>query len=124
MFIDEVVVTFKAGKGGDGSVSWRREKYVPNGGPYGGNGGRGGDVVLHATENENTLSDFRHTKVLSAQGGQNGATKEMQGASGEHLIVEVPVGTVVTDAETGELVADLDSDGAEHVLCIGGRGGF
>ncbi len=124
MFIDEVVVTFKAGKGGDGSVSWRREKYIPNGGPYGGNGGRGGDVVLRATENENTLSDFRHTKVVSAENGQNGATKEMQGASGNDRIVEIPVGTVVTDAETGELVADLDSDGAEYVLCLGGRGGF
>lgn len=124
MFIDEVVVTFKAGKGGDGSVSWRREKYIPNGGPFGGNGGKGGDVVLRATENENTLSDFRHKKVVSAQDGEKGATKEMQGASGEDRIVEVPVGTVVTDAVTGELVADLDSDGATFVLCAGGRGGF
>lgn len=124
MFIDEVVVTFKAGKGGDGCVSWRREKYVPNGGPYGGNGGRGGDVVLRATENENTLSDFRHTKVVSAQAGQGGATKEMQGASGETRIVEVPVGTIVTDSETGELICDLDFEGAEHVLCVGGRGGY
>lgn len=124
MFIDEVVVTFKAGKGGDGSVSWRREKYVPNGGPYGGNGGRGGDVILRATDNENTLSDFRHTKVVSAQAGIGGATKEMQGASGEDRIVELPVGTIVTDAETGELICDLDEDGKEHVLCLGGRGGF
>lgn len=124
VFIDEIVVTFKAGKGGDGSVSWRREKYVPNGGPYGGNGGRGGDVVLLATENENTLSDFRHTKVVSAQAGQGGATKEMQGASGEDRIVELPVGTIVTDAETGEIICDLVEDGMKHTLCLGGRGGF
>ena len=124
VFIDEVVVTFKAGKGGDGSVSWRREKYVPNGGPYGGNGGKGGDVVLLATPNENTLSDFRHTKTVSAQAGQAGATKEMQGASGEARIVEVPVGTIVTNAVTGELIADLDEDGKMIILCVGGRGGF
>lgn len=124
VFIDEVVVTFKAGKGGDGSVSWRREKCIPNGGPYGGGGGRGGDVILRATENENTLSDFRHTKVVAAQVGQSGATKEMQGAMGQDRIVELPVGTIVTDADTGELVCDLDADHKEFLLCLGGRGGF
>ncbi len=124
MFIDEVVVTFKAGKGGDGCVSWRREKYIPNGGPYGGDGGKGGDVVLVATTNENTLSDFRHTKVVRAENGENGATKDMHGRSGEDRRVEVPVGTVVTDAETGELLFDLNEDGQSGLLCQGGRGGF
>lgn len=79
MFIDEVKVTFKAGKGGDGCVSWRREKYIPNGGPYGGDGGKGGDIILVATSNENTLIDFRHKKVIRAQDGDRGGTKEMTG---------------------------------------------
>jgi GTP-binding protein len=124
MFIDEAVVTFKAGKGGNGCVSWRREKYIPNGGPYGGDGGNGGDIVLFATENENTLSDFRHANIIRAENGQNGATKEMHGRSGDVRVVEVPVGTIVSDAETGKILFDLDIEGKSEKLCVGGRGGF
>jgi GTP-binding protein len=124
MFIDEVSLTFKAGKGGDGSVSWRREKYIPNGGPFGGDGGKGGDIVLVATSNENTLSGFRHVKTVRAEDGEKGATKEMHGAGGQDRIVEVPVGTIVSSTETGEVLFDLSTDGDKAVLCEGGRGGF
>lgn len=124
MFIDEVKITIKAGKGGNGIVSWRREKCIPNGGPYGGDGGNGGSAYLRATSNMNTLSDFRHTNVLRAGNGEAGGTKEMHGAKGEDLIVKVPVGTIVTDAETGELIVDLSHEGETYPLCQGGRGGF
>jgi GTPase len=124
MFIDEVSVKFKAGRGGDGAVAWRREKYIPNGGPYGGDGGRGGDVILRATTNQNTLIDFRHKKVLKAQAWEKGANKEMTGAGGEDLIVLLPVGTIVTDIESDKLVVDLKKDGDEFRLCKGGKGGF
>lgn len=110
MFIDEVVITVKAGKGGDGLVSWRREKCIPNGGPYGGDGGYGGDAFLRATSNMNTLSDFRHAKILRAQNGERGGIKEMHGANGEALTINVPVGTIVTDAETGAVLFDLSKE--------------
>lgn len=122
MFIDEVVVTFKAGKGGDGAVSWRREKYIPKGGPFGGNGGSGGSVILVANENINTLSEFRHKKVIKADSGIPGATKEMNGAAAPDLMIEVPVGTIVTDQETGDLIIDLSEPGEMYLLCQGGRG--
>lgn len=124
MFIDEAKITLKAGKGGDGVVAWRREKCIPKGGPYGGDGGNGGSVYLRATSNMNTLSDFRHTNVLRAKNGESGGTKEMHGAKGEDLVVKVPVGTIVTDAETGELIVDLSREGETYPLCQGGRGGF
>lgn len=124
MFIDEVVVKCRAGHGGDGAVSWRREKYIPNGGPYGGDGGRGGNIILRATTNQNTLIDFRHKKVLKAENGLRGATKEMTGRGGEDYIVLLPVGTIVTDTETGKVIVDLTRDGQEFLLCKGGKGGF
>lgn len=124
MFIDEVVVKCRAGHGGDGAVSWRREKYIPNGGPYGGDGGRGGNIILRATTNQNTLIDFRHKKVLKAENGLRGATKEMTGRGGEDFIVLLPVGTIVTDTETGKVIVDLTRDGQEFLLCKGGKGGF
>lgn len=105
-------------------MSWRREKYIPNGGPFGGDGGNGGDIILKATSNENTLIRFRHAKVIKAESGEKGATKEMHGASGNDEIVLVPVGTIVTDAESGERIVDLDRDGSEFVLAKGGKGGF
>jgi GTP-binding protein len=124
MFIDEVVVKCRAGHGGDGAVSWRREKYIPNGGPYGGDGGRGGNILLRATTNQNTLIDFRHKKVLKAEDGLRGATKEMTGRGGEDFVVLLPVGTIVTDVETNKIIVDLDRDGQEFLLCKGGKGGF
>ncbi len=124
MFIDEVQLTLKAGKGGDGVISWRREKYIPKGGPYGGDGGNGGDIILRATTHETTLGKFRHQKVIKAEEGGKGGTQEMHGASAEDLVIEVPVGTLVTDAEDGSVVCDLTKTGEEYIVCAGGRGGF
>lgn len=124
MFIDEVKVTLKAGKGGDGIVSWRREKYIPKGGPYGGDGGDGGDIILRATTHETTLTKFRHLKKITADNGERGGTWEKHGASAEHLYIDVPVGTLVTDAEDGEIICDLTRAGQEFLICKGGRGGF
>lgn len=124
MFIDEVKLTLKAWKGGDGIVSWRREKYIPKGGPYGGDGGDGGDIILRATTHETTLTKFRHLKKITAKDGERGGTWEKHGASVEHLIVEVPVGTLVTDAEDGEIIVDLTRPNQEFLICKGGRWGF
>lgn len=124
MFIDEVHLTLQAGKGGDGIISWRREKYIPKWGPYGGDGGKGGDIILRVTTHENTLSKFRHMKVIKAADGGKGGTQEMHGANAEDLILEVPVWTLVTDAEDGELLCDLTTPGQEFVICEWGRGGF
>ncbi|MBW7954667.1 GTPase ObgE [Candidatus Gracilibacteria bacterium] len=124
MFIDEVAIKIEAGKGGDGVVTWRREKYIPKGGPWGGNGGAGGNVYLQTIVNLNTLSDFRHKKVLKANDGQKGGTNLMQGASGEDLIIYVPTGTIVRDLNTKEIIVDLSSNNLKFLLCLGGRGGF
>lgn len=124
MFIDEVIVTLRAGKGGDGVISWRREKYIPKGGPYGGDGGDGGDIILRATTHETTLVNFRHRKVIKAEDGEKGATQEMHGATASDTILEVPVGTIVTDVEDGSIICDLAVPGQEFVICEGGRGGF
>lgn len=124
MFIDEVKVTFRAGKGGDGIVSWRREKYIPKGGPYGGDGGDGGDIVLRATTHETTLTKFRHLKKITAKNGERWGTWEKHGASAETMYIDVPVGTLVTDAEDGEIICDLVRSGQEFLICKGGRGGF
>lgn len=105
-------------------MSWRREKYIPNGGPFGGDGGDGGNVILRATTHETTLIRYRHAKVIKAKNGERGATQEMHGANAEDTILEVPVGTVVTDVEDGEVIVDLTEPGQEYVLCHGGRGGF
>lgn len=117
MFIDEVVVTFKAGKGGDGAISWRREKYIPKGGPYGGDGGDGGNIILRATTHETTLMRFRHTKQIRAEDGERGGTALMHGKTAPNEIIEVPVGTIVTDEEDGTLIVDLDTPGKEYILC-------
>jgi GTPase len=124
MFIDEVQLTLKAGKGGDGVISWRREKYIPKGGPYGGDGGNGGDIILRATTHETTLGKFRHQKIIKAEEGGKGGTQEMHGASAEDLTIEVPVGTIVTDIEDGSVICDLTKTGEEYIICEGGRGGF
>ncbi|NVP17192.1 GTPase ObgE [Candidatus Gracilibacteria bacterium] len=124
MFIDEVKIKVISGKGGDGIVSWRREKYIPKGGPWGGDGGKGGDVFLLTDINLNTLSDYRHKKVLKASSGESGGQNTMAGANASDLILKVPVGTIVKDANTGEVIADLDENNLKLLVAKGGRGGY
>lgn len=122
MFVDTAKVTVIAGKGGDGAVSFRHEIYVDKGGPDGGDGGRGGDVVFVATENLNTLIDFRYKPELKAKNGENGAKRNKRGKSGADLIVNVPVGTLVKRGD--DIIADLNQDGQREIVAIGGDGGF
>lgn len=124
MFIDEVKVTLIAGKGWDGVVTWRREKYIPKGGPRGGNGWSGGNVYLQTTSNINTLSDFRHKKILKAEEGQKGWTNLMQWAWGEDLIIYVPVWTIVRNAQTENIIIDLSENNTKFLICQWGRWGF
>jgi GTP-binding protein len=123
MFVDEVVISVKAGKGGDGCTHFRREKFVPNGGPDGGDGGVGGDLVLLSTDNVHTLYDFRHKKDYNAPCGSPGDQNNRHGKSGEDLIVKVPVGTQVRDKETQEILFDFTKAGQTITLAKGGRGG-
>ncbi|MHA3225612.1 GTPase ObgE [Globicatella sulfidifaciens] len=122
-FLDRAVVNVKAGKGGDGMVAFRREKYVPDGGPAGGDGGRGGDVVFRVDEGLHTLMDFRYNRHFKATNGENGMSKSKYGAGAEDLIVKVPPGTIVRDAETEQIIADLVDHGQEVIVAKGGRGG-
>jgi len=123
-FIDYTKIYVKAGDGGRGCVSFRREKYVPKGGPDGGDGGRGGHVIFHATKELNTLLDFRYRKEYRAERGQHGMGKKMHGRDGKDLIINVPVGTMIKDEETGQTAVDLDAEGMEEVIARGGRGGL
>ncbi|MBD2104423.1 GTPase ObgE [Leptolyngbya sp. FACHB-261] len=123
-FIDQAEIQIKAGDGGDGIVAFRREKYVPAGGPAGGNGGRGGNVILRTTQNLQTLLDFRYAHRFQAENGERGGAKNMTGASGEDRIIEVPCGTVIYDAETGEFLGDLTDVGQELRVAKGGKGGL
>lgn len=123
MFIDEVIVTVKAGNGGDGSAAFRREKYIQFGGPDGGDGGNGGSVIFIADPNINTLIDFKFKKVFKAENGENGQKKQMYGKTGEDLVIKVPVGTQVRDIETGKLLLDMNVEGEPRTLLKGGRGG-
>ena len=123
MFIDRAKIQVKAGDGGHGMSSFRREKYVPKGGPSGGDGGRGGDVVLIVDSNTNTLIDFRYKRKFKAESGVNGQTKNMHGKNAEPLYIKVPPGTLVRDAETGEFLADLTQEGQTAVVVRGGGGG-
>ncbi len=122
-FIDRVKINVKAGHGGRGCVSFRREAYVPRGGPNGGNGGKGADVILLADKQLGTLVDLKYQQNYFADNGEEGRGKEQSGADAENIIVRVPVGTAVYDAATRDLIVDLNSDGMEHVLAKGGRGG-
>ncbi len=122
-FVDKAKIHVKAGDGGNGCVAWRREKFVPMGGPAGGNGGKGGDVILKADSRLQTLMDFKYRIHFKAERGQHGSGSNKHGKSGEDLILKVPVGTVVKDAETGEIIADLTKDGQEVVVAKGGKGG-
>lgn len=123
MFIDEVIVTVKAGNGGDGSAAFRREKYIQFGGPDGGDGGDGGSVIFIADPNINTLIDFKFKKVFKAENGENGQKKQMYGKTGEDLVIKVPIGTQVRDIETGKLLLDMNVEGEPRTLLKGGRGG-
>jgi GTP-binding protein len=123
MFYDQVKIYIKSGDGGSGAVAFRREKYVPHGGPAGGDGGKGGDVVLEVNQHLNTLHTFRHQRHHKAQRGEHGRGKNQTGANGEDKIVQVPPGTIVRDADTGELLADLTEPGQRFVAARGGRGG-
>ncbi|KRN88547.1 GTPase ObgE [Ligilactobacillus ceti] len=123
MFVDQVKIKVKAGKGGDGMVAFRREKYVPNGGPAGGDGGRGGSIILKVDEGLRTLMDFRYHRIFKAKPGQNGMIKGMYGRGADNLYISVPEGTTVTDAETGEVLGDLLHHNDELVVAPGGRGG-
>src|SRR5581483_4666460 len=123
MLFDEVTINVKAGDGGNGAVAFRREAYVPRGGPNGGAGGRGGDVILRADTHINTLLPFRHKKHFKAGRGKNGSGKDQNGAYGADEIIRVPPGTVVRDADSGELLADMVSPDQELIVAVGGRGG-
>ena len=124
MFVDEVIITVKAGNGGDGSAAFRREKFIQFGGPDGGDGGDGGSVIFLADSNINTLIDFKFKKLFKAQNGENGQKKQMYGKTGEDLVIKVPVGTQVRDIETGKLLLDLNIPGEKRTLLKGGKGGF
>ncbi|WP_349408014.1 GTPase ObgE [Pseudalkalibacillus sp. SCS-8] len=123
MFVDQVNVFVKSGDGGNGMVAFRREKYVPNGGPAGGDGGKGGNVIFEVEEGLRTLMDFRYNRHFKAPRGENGMSKNMHGRNAEDLVVKVPPGTVVTDSQTGEVIADLVDHGQQAVIARGGRGG-
>ena len=123
-FIDEAKIFVAAGNGGNGIVSFRREKYEPEGGPNGGDGGRGGSVYAVADRNLNTLIEYRYTRKFLAQRGENGASKDCYGKGGSDITLHVPVGTVITDINTDTVVADLDSDGKRVLLAKGGNGGL
>jgi GTP-binding protein len=123
MFIDQATIYVRSGKGGDGAVHFRREKYVPRGGPDGGDGGKGGDVVLEVYKTLNTLSSFRQKSRFPAQDGANGAKQNMTGRSAKELVVLVPPGTIVYDDDTGEVLGDLVEPGQRLTVAVGGRGG-
>ncbi|SHE34978.1 GTP-binding protein [Caldanaerobius fijiensis DSM 17918] len=123
MFVDVAEIFVKGGNGGNGVISFRREKYVPMGGPDGGDGGKGGDVILEVDPGLRTLMDFRYKRKYVAQNGEHGKGKNMTGKNGEDLIVKVPPGTIIKDAETGEVLADLVAEGQRAIVAKGGRGG-
>ena len=124
MFIDQTKIYLKAGDGGNGAVSFRREKYVAAGGPDGGDGGRGGSVVLRVDTGVNTLLAFRYKHKFEAKRGGDGSGAKFHGANGEDLVILVPPGTLVRDAESGKVIHDMSEDGgADYTVCRGGRGG-
>ena len=123
MFVDEVMLKVEAGNGGDGCTAFRREKFVPMGGPYGGNGGHGSDIVFIVDEGLHTLLDLRYQKTIKGPKGENGKGKNQNGKGAEPTIVKVPLGTVVTDMDTGLIIADLSHKGQKEIIAKGGRGG-
>ena len=123
MFVDEVLLRVEAGNGGDGCTAFRREKYISMGGPYGGNGGHGADIIFKVDEGLHTLLDLRYQKTIKAPKGENGRGKNQHGKGASPLIVKVPLGTVVTDMDTGLIIADLSHKNQEEIIAKGGRGG-
>ena len=123
MFLDKARIKILSGKGGNGMVAWRREKYVDKGGPAGGDGGRGGDVYLVATTDISTLLDFQYQSIFKAENGENGRGKSQHGHCGKDLFINVPMGTIVKDASTGKIIADLTEEGQTALVAKGGRGG-
>lgn len=124
MFADRARIIIKSGKGGDGHVSFRREKFVPNGGPDGGDGGKGGDIIFEVDEGLNTLTDYRHRRKFAAKAGEEGGKKNCHGKNGEDLVLKVPEGTVIKDAESGKVIADMSGDNKRQIILTGGRGGL
>ena len=123
MFVDRAKITIKSGKGGNGAVTFRREPFVPEGGPDGGDGGKGGDVVFLADENLRTLMDFRYKRKYEAEDGQNGMKKNRFGKNGQDLVIKVPVGTMVIDEESGKVMMDMTEHGQSFIAAKGGKGG-
>lgn len=123
MFIDSARIIVKSGKGGDGHVSFRREKFVPDGGPDGGDGGKGGDLIFVCDENINTLIDFKHKRKYAAEAGEEGGKKRMHGKNGADMIIHVPMGTIIKHAETGKIIHDMGESTEPYILLKGGRGG-
>lgn len=122
-FIDETIITVQSGSGGKGCVSFRREKFIPRGGPDGGDGGKGGDVVLVTTLRKRTLYQFRFKSQFKAKNGSHGQGKQKTGKTGQDLVIEIPPGTLVSDADSGQILKDLIEPGEKFVLGRGGRGG-
>ena len=123
-FVDEVTIEVSSGNGGNGAVAFRREKFVPMGGPSGGDGGKGGDLIFEATDDLTTLYDLSFIRTHKAENGGNGQIKNMAGANGKDCVVKVPVGTLVYDLESGELLVDMEHKGQREILLKGGRGGM
>jgi len=124
MFADRAKIFIRSGKGGDGHVSFRRELYVPNGGPDGGDGGRGGDVIFEVDEGLNTLYDYRHKRKFSAQNGEEGGKRRCHGKNGEDIILKVPAGTIIREAESGKVIADMSGGNTRQTILTGGKGGL
>ena len=125
MFIDNITIYVKAGDGGNGAVSFHREKYVSAGGPDGGDGGRGGNIVFRVDDGSNTLLAFRYKRKFIAQNGENGKAGKRHGKNGSDIVIQVPPGTLIKDAESGRIIHDMtENDGADYVCCKGGRGGW
>ena len=124
MFADRAKVLLCSGKGGDGHVSFRREKYVPDGGPDGGDGGKGGDVIIVVDKSMNTLSDYRHCHKFAAQNGEEGGKKNCHGKKGQDLILKVPEGTIIREAESGKVIMDMSGDTTRYTILTGGQGGL
>ena len=121
MFADRAKIFIKSGKGGDGHVSFRRELYVPAGGPDGGNGGKGGDIIFEVDEGLNTLTDFRHVRKYVAKDGEQGGKRRCTGASAQDLVIKVPEGTVIKDFESGKVIADMSGENRREIILKGGK---
>lgn len=123
MFVDTVTLSLSAGKGGNGVIAWRREKFIPKGGPAGGDGGNGGSLILEATPQAHSLEDYRNRRILKAQNGQNGGANNCKGKNGQDLLLKIPLGTLVKDPKTGQILADFTEAGQRWKICAGGKGG-